>query len=74
VTYYGAQLDMLRWAPEQDACCAHCSQLPENHHSDWRCYTAEEIGARLMFWQRAGRWPGPDEGCEEDASGHESAV
>jgi ribosomal protein L32 len=56
------------WARQQaqDQTCEHCGQVPEQHHSDTRCYTVEEIGHRLRFSQRRGRWPGPDEGCEEE--------
>jgi hypothetical protein len=45
-------------------CCRHCGQVPEQHHSDGRCYTNDELSARLAFWQRERRFPGPDEGCE----------
>lgn len=62
---YTARQDWLVYGNE---CCGQCGQVPEQHHSDTRCYTVEEIGARLRFRQRAGRWPGPDEGCTlEDA-------
>jgi hypothetical protein len=44
--------------------CVHCGCLPEVHHTDGRCYTVEEMGHRLRFWQQTGRWPAPDEGCE----------
>jgi hypothetical protein len=57
------------WLRSGNACCAHCGQTPESHHSDGRCYTASELTSRLRFSQRTGRWPGPDEGCEEDESG-----
>lgn len=48
------------------SCCIHCGQVPDAHHSDERCYATEELLARLRFAQHAGRWPGPDEGCEEE--------
>ena len=47
-----------------DQTCEHCGCLPEAHHSDGRCYTAEEMGNRLRFYPQTGRWPGPDEGYE----------
>ncbi len=52
-----------------DHTCAHCGQVPEQHHSDTRCYTVDEIGHRLRFAQRTRRWPGPDEGCEAPEGG-----
>ena len=48
--------------------CTHCGQVADQHHSDRRCYTTQELIARLQFAHRAGRWPGPDEGCEGDAN------
>jgi hypothetical protein len=54
------------WLRYGNACCANCGQTPEQHHSDGRCYSVEEQVNRLRFLQRTGRWPGPDEGCEED--------
>lgn len=51
---------------DDDHTWEHCGQLPGQHHSDTRCYTVEEIGHRLRFSQRTKRWPGPDEGCEEE--------
>lgn len=60
-TYYEPYADTSICA----ACCVHCGQVAEAHHSDEQCYTTEELVARLRFAQREGRWPGPDEGCEE---------
>lgn len=45
--------------------CIHCGQTEDAHHSTAQCYTTAELVARLRFAQREGRWPGPDEGCEE---------
>jgi hypothetical protein len=45
-----------------DACC-QCFQDAAQHHSDGRCYTADELTNRLIFYQQTRRWPGPDEGC-----------
>jgi len=44
--------------------CRECGQVSAQHHSDGRCYTAEELIHRQTFYQRTRRWPGPDEGCE----------
>lgn len=49
-----------------DHTCKHCGQLPGQHHSDERCYTVEEMGHRLHYYQHTRRWPGPDEGCEAE--------
>lgn len=54
------------WLVHGNTCCGHCGQVPEQHHSDRRCYITDEIVARLLWWQRHGRWPGPDEGCATD--------
>ena len=53
------------WIVHGNACCGNCGQVPEQHHRDGRCYTYAEIGARLQWYQRTGRWPGPDEGCNQ---------
>ena len=53
------------WLAHGHTCCGHCGQVPDQHHSDTRCYTDNELGARLAFSQRTGRWPGPDEGCTQ---------
>ena len=47
------------------AACRHCGSVAALHHGDGRCYTVEEIVARLRVYQRTGCFPGPDEGCEE---------
>lgn len=47
-------------------CCAVCGQLPTSHHSGGRCSTPEERRARLAWYHRHGRWPGPDEGCTQE--------
>ena len=60
MTHYAARQD---WLAHDNECCGHCGQVPEQHHSNTGCYTTEEIGARLMFFQRTRQWPGPDEGC-----------
>ena len=60
MTCYTTRQDWLAYG---NTCCAHCGQVPAQHHRDTRCYTGEELGARLVWWQRHGRWPGPDEGC-----------
>jgi hypothetical protein len=40
----------------------------QEHHAGGRCDTREEMAARLAWWQKTGRWPGPDEeGGEDDA-------
>jgi hypothetical protein len=44
--------------------CAACGQRDEAHHSDGRCYTVDELVARLRFYTAWNRWPEPDEGCE----------
>jgi hypothetical protein len=44
-------------------CCWFCGCLPVLHHTDGRCYTADEIGERLRAYQRTGLWPGPDDAC-----------
>jgi hypothetical protein len=50
-----------------DTTCRQCGQTQECHKSDKTCYTTDELINRLRFAQREGRWPGPDEGCEEFA-------
>jgi hypothetical protein len=54
------------WLRGNITTCVHCGCVQEAHHSDGRCYTVEEIVNRLRFYQRTRRWPGPDEGCEEE--------
>lgn len=54
------------WRRDGDTSCDHCGQVPEQHHSDTRCYTVEELASRLRFAQRTRRWPGPDEGCSAE--------
>lgn len=49
------------WVLEAISCCQHCGCLPEGHHTDGRCYSVAEMGARLRWAQQTGRWPGPDE-------------
>lgn len=44
-TSYEARQD---WLAYDNHCCAHCGQVPQQHHRDTRCYTAAEIGTRLM--------------------------
>lgn len=43
--------------------CAHCGQVPRQHHSNQRCYTPTELAARRRFAVIEGRWPEPEEGC-----------
>jgi hypothetical protein len=43
--------------------CRECGQVSGQHHSDGRCYTADELANRLIFYERTRCWPGPDEGC-----------
>jgi hypothetical protein len=45
--------------------CTACGSREDAHHSDGRCYTTDELVARLRFYAATNRWPGPDEGCEE---------
>jgi hypothetical protein len=59
MSFYEPDPAMLRYGI---TCCCHCGCLPALHHTDDRCYTADEIGERLRTYQRTGRWPGPDEG------------
>jgi hypothetical protein len=43
----------------------HCGQTFAAHHASGQCYTTDELVARLRFAQCEGRWPGPDEGCND---------
>ena len=49
-----------------DHTCEHCGCLRYVHYSDGRCYTTDEMGARLRRFQRTGRWPDQDEVCDEE--------
>lgn len=49
-----------------DHTCEHCGSLAFVHKSDGRCYTTEEMAARLRQFQRTGVWPGQDEPCPEE--------
>jgi hypothetical protein len=55
--------DTLHYTPrsaDPDAPCTHCGQLRELHHTDGRCYDAEELMRRLRHYQRTGAWPAPE--------------
>jgi hypothetical protein len=58
MSFYEPDPAMLRYGITS---CWHCGCLPTLHHTDTRCYTADEIGERLREYQRSGRWPGPDD-------------
>jgi hypothetical protein len=63
---------MTTFTPDADAnYCVHCGQVCEAHHGNQCCYTDLELLARLRFFQREGRWPGPDEGCVDILCGME---
>jgi len=57
-------LEMTTYAPDPYSTCRHCGQVVDQHHSDGRCYTDDELLRRMTFYLRTRRWPGPDEGCE----------
>jgi hypothetical protein len=44
--------------------CTACGFSAEAHHKGGRCYTTDELVARLRFYAATNRWPEPDEGCD----------
>jgi hypothetical protein len=67
-TYYTPQWEVLHHGIRT---CAHCGQLRRAHYTDARCYTPDELLARLQQYQKTGVMPAADwpEGTTPETTG-----